>query len=114
MARPDGRKSTAGEAPKAVTAAGNISVGPRWSVGRKIISRATRSGKVQASTWSKEEDRFAGSPRPQQRRRVGVRCEGGHPSQSRPARHTRRHQYEKWRGYEGREIFHTAFANRRA
>jgi hypothetical protein len=69
---PNGGKTEKGGAPSAL-------------LGRKILSGPREVRKVQASIWSKEEDRFAGSPRPQQRRRVGVRCEGGHPSQPGPS-----------------------------
>jgi hypothetical protein len=73
------------EALKAVTAVGKIGVGPSALLGRKILSGQREVRKVQASTWPKEEDRIRRIALPEQRRRIGVRCEGGHPSQPGPS-----------------------------
>lgn len=100
------------ETPKPLTPAGNISVGPD---GRpEDHPQATQSQKVQAAHGRRKKIDSSGSTRAISTVEWEFTVKGATPLPARPARHTRRNQYEKRRGMEAREIVNMAFDNRRA
>ena len=76
MARPAGRKSTAGGSTEAVTTAGRISVGPSALLGRKITRGPCEVGRFRPAHGRRKKIAFAGSPGPEQRRRVALGVKG--------------------------------------